>query len=282
MPIPELVAALNEVPGVSTRTEEPLRQHLPLRVGGPVQLWAVTRDADALMATLRAARAQSVNWRVHWPFTDWLVRDGGLRGAVIRLGMGFEQITVKDDSVHMGTAALWAALPPTLTGPFWDELRTWPGSVGGWLEHGIDVELPMCCTEVTVLQGGRVQCLKVDADEGWPSTNKNAVPLSLCLMVTPPSRVELLPPPSPGELFRDVTDSTPGRELERSGVTGARLRRWRMSTNEPGNVVHLGGGSCKDMLMLVNGIRHRVQKLRGAKLEIRIPVLGNEPGRRRP
>jgi UDP-N-acetylmuramate dehydrogenase len=281
MPVAELVAALGQVPGISIRIEEPLKRHLPLRVGGPVQVWAEARDTEALIAALRSARAQNVSWRVHWPFADWLVRDGGLAGAVFRLGMHFEAVSIDDDGVHLGTAALWAALPSALTGPLWDEMRTWPGSVGGWLEQGIDEALADCCTAFTVLQGGRVQTIDIDPTAGWPVLNKTAIPLRITLMRVPPTGLELLPPPPPGALFGEVEDSTPGRELERAGITGTRLRRWRLASREPGSLVHLGGGSCKDVLMLVNGVRHRVQKLRGAKLEIRMPVLGNEPGRRR-
>jgi len=281
MPVAELVRALAEVSGVSTRTEEPLCHHLPLRVGGPVQLWAVIHDMDGLHNTVQAARTHRVNWRVHWPFTDWLVRDGGLAGAVFRLGRGFEAITISDDHVNLGAAALWSAVPPELAGPFWDELRRWPGSVGGWLERGIDAELPLCCTEISVLQGGRVQAFPVSEDDGWPALAKTAIPLGITLMRRPPPRVEILPPPPPGALFGSVLDSTPGRELERAGVSGTRLRRWRLARIEPGSLVQLGGGSCKDLMMLVSGIRQRVEKTRGAKLEVRIPLLGNEPGRRR-
>lgn len=281
MPIPDLVTALAQVSDVRVRTEEPLRRHLPLRVGGPVQVWAILQHTNALLGALRAARACKVTWRIHWPFSDWIVRDGGLTGVVFRLGLEFESITLEDGAVHLGSAALWSALPPSLEGRFWNDLRTWPGTVGGWLEHGIDIELPDCCTAITVAQGGKVRTLPVGPNTGWPALSKTAIPLGLTFCRNPPPKVGLLPPPPPGTLFKDLKDSTPGRELERAGVADIRLRKWRLAHDAPGCVVHLGGGSCKDVLMLANGLRHRVHKLRGANLEIRIPVLGNEPGRRR-
>ena len=42
---------------------------------------------------------------VHWPFGDWLVRDGGLRGTVIRLGHAFEAVALEEDTVTIGAAA---------------------------------------------------------------------------------------------------------------------------------------------------------------------------------
>ena len=88
------------------------------------------------------------------------------------------------------------------------------------------------------------------------------------------------PPPAPGAIFHEVDHTTVGMELDRAGLSGTRLRRWRISRIVPGTVVQLGGGSCRDLMLLVQGARHQVEKTRGVKLKTAIPLLGNEPGRR--
>ena len=281
MPAAELKAALTEAQGISLRPEEPLAQHVPLRIGGPVELWVTVADEDALVTATKAARAHSCVWRVHWPFQDWLVRDGGLKGAVIRLGRSFEHITLQDDTVTLGAAALFSALPAALTGEFWDDLRAWPGCPGGWAADGWDAELDRVCTEVCVLKSGRIQTLEVTAGEGMPTLNSQAVVLSMTLRREVPRGVDLIPPPSPGAIFQTVNNSTVAAELDKAGLAGTRLRRWRISREAPGTVVHLGGGNTKDLMMLVQGIKHRVEKTRGIKLQTRFPLLGNEIGKRR-
>ena len=57
------------------------------------------------------------------------------------------------------------------------------------------------------------------------------------------------------------------------------LRWWQRTGHKP--IVLMGGGTTKDLMMLVQGIRHRVEKTRGIKLQTRFPLLGNEPGKRR-
>ena len=99
MPAAELKEALIGADGITVRAEEPLAHHLPLRIGGPVELWINVHDEDALVRATKAARANNSVWRVHWPFQDWLVRDGGLKGAVLRLGRGFEHITLSQESL---------------------------------------------------------------------------------------------------------------------------------------------------------------------------------------
>jgi len=281
MPATELYAALADAAGVTVRMEEPLACHVPLRVGGPVELWVGVLDEDALVLCTKAARATSSVWRVHWPFQDWLVRDGGLKGAVLRLGRGFESIALGEETVTVGSAALWAALPEVLTGALWDDLRRWPGCPGGWADVGWDAQLDQLCTSVRVLQSGRVQELEIQPGEGMPTLNKHAVLLSITLRRTPPQGVALQPPPAPGAIFQLVDDTTVAAELDKAGLAGTRLRSWRVSRTAPGTVVHLGGGTTKDLMMLVQGVRHRVEKTRGVKLQTRFPLLGNEPGKRR-
>lgn len=281
MPAAELHAALADAQGVSLRPEEPLAQHVPLRVGGPVELWMTVADEAALVAATKAARTHSCVWRMHWPFQDWLVRDGGLKGAVIRLGRSFERIELGEETVTIGAAALFSALPAVLAGEFWDDLRAWPGCPGGWCAAGWDAELDRACTEVRVLKSGRIQTLEVTPGEGMPALNSQAVVLSITLRRDVPRGVDLLPPPPPGAIFQTVENSTVAAELDKAGLSGTRLRRWRISREAPGTVVHLGGGTTKDLMMLVQGVKHRVEKTRGIKLQTRFPLLGNEVGKRR-
>lgn len=280
MPTAELKNLLDEIPGVACRPEEAMAKHLPLRVGGPVELWVEVDDQSALQSTLSAARKSSVRWRIHWPFSDWLVRDGGLRGTVIRLGQDFEQISITEDVITLGAAALWGALPPVLHGGIWDAIRRWSGTVGGLFEIGRQAELSGLCTAMRVLRGGRVQCIEVEPGAAPPSLSENTVLLDLTLRRAAAAPSWTRPPPTTGALFAEVADSEVGRELLKAGVCGTRLRRWRLSTVEPGTVVQLGGGSLADLQLLVKGIRIRVEKTRGVHLETRIPVLGNGAGRR--
>jgi UDP-N-acetylmuramate dehydrogenase len=261
------------------RAEEPLAKHTPLRIGGPVPVWVEASDIDALKQFVRAAREAGVKWRIHWPFSDWLVRDGGLRGAILRLGEGFETITTTDEHVTMGASALWSALPKQIKGGLWDAMRTWPGTVGGLFEHGDPSQISRLCVGLSVCRSGRVMALDWPED-GPPKLSDATILLSLTLRRATASRRWLTGPKPPGVLFADEANTAIGKELERAGVLGTRLRSWRMSTEEPGRVVQLGGGSFNDLQMLIKSIRMRVEKSRGITLQPRIPVLGSEPGRR--
>ena len=271
---------LKGLPGLLIRTEEPMAKHTPLRVGGPVELWVEAKDEDALQHLLKEAKVAGGKWRVHWPFGDWLVRDGGLRGTVIRLGHAFEAVALEEDTVTIGAAALWSALPEALEGGLWDAIRSWPGTVGGLFEQGDLTQLNGLCTEVRVMRTQGSTTLKWAEEGPPPKVGETSVLCSITLRRVSAARSWLSKPMPAGQLFEDVVDSSVARELLRSGVIGTRLRRWRLSPTAPGTVVHLGGGTFSDLQMLVKGVRMRVEKTRGVTLQTRIPVLGNEPGKR--
>jgi UDP-N-acetylenolpyruvoylglucosamine reductase len=262
------------------RPDEPMAAHTPLRVGGPVELWVEAATLESLSSVLAHARETGERWRIHWPFSDWLVRDGGLRGTVIRLGQAFESIETHVDHMVMGSAALWSSVPPELKGGLWNALRRWPGSVGGLFQHGDPSQLRSLCTKITVLRGGRLTELKWPDDGNPPKIGDTTVLVSVTLRRAAAARTWLKGPTPPGTLFAQVMDTTVGKELERAGVLGTRLRYWRLSRTLPGVVIQLGGGTYGDLQMLIKGIKVRVEKTRGVTLDSCIPVLGNEPGRR--
>lgn len=280
MAVAELIERIKNEPGLFSRAEEPMSRHLPLRVGGPVELWVEAEDEQALQSLLSHARAAGGKWRVHWPFCDWLVRDGGLKGTVIRLGQGFETIEVHEDTIEMGSTACWSAIPKEITGGLWDALRAWPGTVGGFFDGPNISELNRLCTEVRIVRGGRIQSISWADNADPPAIGETSILTGITLRRASASHTWLTPPSQPGTLFGDIPDTTVAKELDRSGVLGTRLRKWRLSQTAPGTIVHLGGSSFKDLQILIQGIRMRVEKTRGVSLETRIPVLGNDTGRR--
>lgn len=275
MGLAELSAAIQPRVDMIVRPDEPLCAHTPLRVGGPADLWVEVHTLDALQAFTAEARANGTRWRINWPFADWLVRDGGLSGVVLRLGGEFERISLDDEAITMGSAALWSALPMPLKGGLWDAIRAWPGSVGELLHSERAAQLSELVTALRVLRGGRVVDLEWPAGEPAPKLGDSSVLISIVMRKAPASRRWLAPPPAPGTLFRDVDNAVVGAELQRAGVLGTRLRSWRLSTVEPGTIVHLGTGSFSDLAMLIKGVKVRVEKTRGLSLEPRIPILGS-------
>ena len=110
----------------------PLADLTWLRVGGPADALVQPADLQDLSAFLAALPA-GVPVFPMGVGSNLIVRDGGVRGAVVRLGRGFNGITIEGSRVRAGAAALDAhvARKAAEAGRDLTFLRTIPGTVGG-------------------------------------------------------------------------------------------------------------------------------------------------------
>lgn len=103
-----------------------------LRVGGPADLLFQPADIEDLAGFLSALDPGVAVFPMGVG-SNLIVRDGGLRAVVIRLGRGFNQIEVSGDTLTAGAAALDAHVARQAADAGLDLtfLRTIPGSIGG-------------------------------------------------------------------------------------------------------------------------------------------------------
>ncbi|MEJ6398436.1 UDP-N-acetylmuramate dehydrogenase [Yoonia sp. 208BN28-4] len=126
-----MIDTLPDVRGTLTPARE-LADLTWMRVGGPAEVLFQPADIDDLSAFLAAL---DVNVPV-FPMgvgSNLIVRDGGIKGVVIRLGRGFNQIAIDGQTVTAGAAALDAhvARKAAAEGVNLTFLRTIPGTIGG-------------------------------------------------------------------------------------------------------------------------------------------------------
>lgn len=127
MPLPP------DIPLRGTLTaDRPLADLTWMRVGGPAD-WLFQPADEADLAAFLAALDPAVPLFAMGVGSNLIVRDGGLRGVVIRLGRGFNAIDVTGGTVTAGAAALDAhvARRAAEAGRDLTFLRTIPGTIGG-------------------------------------------------------------------------------------------------------------------------------------------------------
>ncbi|GGL67127.1 UDP-N-acetylmuramate dehydrogenase [Wenxinia marina] len=112
--------------------DRPLADLTWMRVGGPAEWLVQPADEDDLAAFLAALPAEMPLFPMGVG-SNLIVRDGGIRGVVIRLGRGFNGIRVEEGRVIAGAAALDAhvARRAAEQGRDLTFLRTIPGAIGG-------------------------------------------------------------------------------------------------------------------------------------------------------
>jgi len=116
----------------SLTADRPLADLTWLRVGGPAD-WLFRPGDEADLASFLAALDPAIPVFPMGVGSNLIVRDGGIRGVVIRLGRGFNTIDISGDRVIAGAAALDAhvARRAAEAGLDLTFLRTIPGAIGG-------------------------------------------------------------------------------------------------------------------------------------------------------
>lgn len=268
--------ALRKVDGVFIKTHEPLQNHTPLRVGGPTSMWAWVSTEEALQAVLQIAQKTKTKWRIHWPFADWLVRENGFNGLIIRLVDDFEEVYLDADQNIVAYSSVLCAHLPSLQ-PSFGEMNCWSGSIGGLFEKA----------EESVLRGFPMTVHWLSSTEkGVVTVSRrkkiilphNTIPIKIHFHG--PRLQKGAEPTRTGTFFRLPKGEPIYAKLQDYDLCGIRLRSWKLSSHTPGLIVNLKKGTCSDALLLYKALQERVQKLYGTKWELSIPIIGSKRGRK--
>ncbi|MFC0810740.1 UDP-N-acetylmuramate dehydrogenase [Paracoccus panacisoli] len=282
--------------------DRPLADLTWLRVGGPADWLFQPADRDDLAAFLAALPAEVPVFPMGVG-SNLIVRDGGIRGVVIRLGRGFNDVTIEGDRVIAGAAALDAhvARRAAEAGRDLTFLRTIPGSIGGAIRmnagcYGSYIADHLIEAEV-VARDGAVLTLTPDElqfdyrhshlPEGWVLTRASfraeaGDPAALVARMqdqlarrdaTQPTRDR-----SAGSTFRnpagfsstgradDVHDLKAWKLIEEAGLRGHRLGGAQMSEKHPNFLINTGDASAAELEALGELVRARVRAMAGLDL----------------
>ncbi|MGB2407877.1 MAG: UDP-N-acetylmuramate dehydrogenase [Paracoccaceae bacterium] len=281
-----------------------------LRVGGAADYFFQPADEDDLCQFMRDLPSDMAVFPIGVG-SNLIVRDGGLRAVVVRLGRGFNQIAIDGRHLRVGAAALDAhvARKSAEAGLDLTFLRTIPGSIGGAVRmnagcYGSYVKDHFIEARVVTRQGER---LTLGVDEMGFAYRQSSLPpdwiitealfaaetgdpdaLAARMATQLAKRDETQPTKelSAGSTFRnpagfsstgradDVHDLKAWKMIEDAGLRGARLGGAQMSEKHSNFMINAGGATAADLEGLGELVRKRVFKNSGIELEWEIMRVG--------
>ncbi|RDW12545.1 UDP-N-acetylmuramate dehydrogenase [Paracoccus thiocyanatus] len=288
----------------------PLADLTWLRVGGPADWLFQPADQGDLADFLRdldpalPVFAMGVG-------SNLIVRDGGIRGVVIRLGRGFNGIACEGGIVTAGAAALDAhvARRAAQAGLDLTFLRTIPGSIGGAVRmnagcYGSYVADHLISVRAVARDGGlhdiaaadlRLAYRHSEIPEGWIVTEARfraapGDPAKLeARMEEQLARRDASQPTrerSAGSTFRNPAGfSSTGRAddshelkawslIDAAGLRGHRLGGAQMSEKHPNFLLNADGATAADLEELGELVRARVRDTSGHELQWEVIRIG--------
>lgn len=303
---------LNDLPdvrGVLTPNRD-LSELTWMRVGGPADVLFQPADAEDLSAFL-AALPSDVPVFAMGVGSNLIVRDGGVRGVVIRLGRGFNGIEFHDDIVWAGAAALdmHVARKAAAEGLNLTFLRTIPGSIGGAVRmnagcYGDYMADVLQDVQVVMRDGSQRTLSAVDLDLKYRSSSlpDGAVIVSATLRA-PKEDAQILEDRMAAQLAkRDETQPTKDRTagstfrnpagfsstgkaddrhdlkawkvIDDAGMRGAVRGGAVMNTMHSNFLTNAGGATAADLEGLGEDVRKKVYQTSGLTLEWEIMRVG--------
>ena len=294
-----------------TLTENrPLADLTWMRVGGPADWLFQPADADDLAAFL-AALAPEVPVFVMGVGSNLIVRDGGIRGVVIRMGRGFNGIEIDGDQVIAGAAALDAhvARKAAEAGRDLTFLRTIPGTIGGAARMNagccgsyvadvlvsVDVihrdgrretiparDLDLRYRQSTLPDGAVIISVRFAAPQGDPAD----LAARMAAQLTKRDETQPTKDRTAGSTFRNPAGfSSTGRAddthelkawkvIEDAGMRGARKGGAVMNEKHANFLTNAGGATAADLEGLGEEVRKKVYDSSGITLEWEIMRVG--------
>jgi UDP-N-acetylmuramate dehydrogenase len=89
---------------------ESMSRHTSFRIGGPVDLMIQPADSEQIKLAFDILKKYDIPFMIMGNGSNLLVRDKGIRGAVIKIAERFSQAEVRDDTIHAQAGILLSAL----------------------------------------------------------------------------------------------------------------------------------------------------------------------------
>ena len=285
-----------------------------LRVGGPAD-W-LYQPADTLdLAAFLAAIPKDMPVFPVGVCSNLIIRDGGIRGVVVRMGRGLNGIDIDGDTLQVGAAALDAHVAKKAADQGVDLafLRTIPGSIGGAVRMNAgcygSYTADVFVEAEAVTRAGQVVRLGPE-DLGFAYRSTSLAPDTILTRITlkgpkgvpadihakmedalqKRAQTQPVKERSCGSTFRnpagfsstgradDVHDLKAWKLIDDAGMRGARRGGAQMSEMHSNFLINTGAATAAELEALGEEVRKRVFESAGISLEWEIARVG-EPAR---
>lgn len=297
----QLAAELEQAQVGDVRLSEPLAKHTTWKIGGPADLFIVPETQEELATSLRILNRHGVPWTTLGRGSNTLVSDKGVRGAVIKLGGGFDFVVFDGETVRAGASYSFVKLSVVagkegLTGL--EFAGGIPGSVGGAVymnagAHGSDVSCILKSADIVWEDGTLERCGKeemgfayrhsklqerrgivTEASFQLKSGDRKEIAAALATYKDRRRRTQPLQMACAGSVFRNPPNDHAARLIEAAGLKGAREGAAEVSLLHANFIVNHGGAKAEDVLTLIHRVQSTVEDRYGIRLVPEVLLMG--------
>ena len=279
-----------------------MKEHINFEVGGPADILLIPSKVEQIIESIKICKENNIPYFVMGNGSNLLVKDGGIRGVVIKL-TGLTNLEVKDEEIKSDCGVMLKelsdkALENSLTGL--EFACGIPGSVGGavFMNAGAyNGEIKNVIKEAEVItSSGEIITLSKDELELGYRTSKvmkdNSIVINATFKLEKGNKEEIketiddltqkreekqpLEYPSAGSTFKRPEGYFAGKLIQDSGLKGYSIGGAAVSSKHSGFVINKGNATAKDILDLIAYIQEKVKKQFGVELHTEVRIIGED------
>jgi UDP-N-acetylmuramate dehydrogenase len=278
-----------------------MSRHTSLKVGGPADIYAVPEDLQDLELLLSWLSEQQISWLAIGRGYNLLVRDKGIRGAVIslerfnrieqvgerviRAEAGAENLAVVRfaQSLGLGGIGFISGIPGTVGGA----MRMNAGAYGSGILDRVETltllrdrvvedvplkELDYGYRRLALQPGEIVLAATLSLEEREPEKTEEEIQKDLELRRSKHN----VGHPSAGSFFKNPPGQASWRLIDAAGLRGTRIGGAMVSEVHSNFLVNCGGATAADFMELSELVKKAVLESSGHQLEEEVRIVGEE------
>ncbi len=294
---------LARISGLEVRRDEPMARHTSFGIGGPADILVIPQDTASLLEVVRCLDAADIKPLYIGNGTNLLIRDGGIRGVVVKIAGALTGIEHNSNQLISGAGEALAAVchhaaQQGLSGM--EFAAGIPGSVGGGIVMNAGAnggEIAQVLEWVEAINAGKEvkRYQRSELDFGYRRSQFQAgrwviTRAAVALTPTTPSRVRQLmyeaverrcqsqpvSDQSAGCIFKHPPGDYAGRLLEETNTKGMQVGGAMISPKHANFIINMGGATAADVLALIRQVQDKVEAKFGIRLDTEICIRGED------
>ncbi len=279
---------------------EPLKKHTSMKVGGKADFLVVPKSKEEILSLLAFVKTNDIRYLIMGNGSNLLVCDEGIRGIVIKLAGGINELKINDDVMYVEAGTMMSRISSeciknSLDG--FSELSGIPGTFGGAVcmnAGAYGKEIKDILIDVTYIdEDGNIKT--ATCDELELSYRKSMFSGRNCIILYGHIKLEKgdseeivsktreitrrrnekqpLNFPSSGSTFKRPEGNFAAKLIEECGYKGFRVGGAMVSEKHSGFVINYDNATFNDIIELTEIIKKGVKEKTGTELELEVKVI---------
>ena len=293
---------VKKLPEKQVKLDEPMKKHTNFKIGGNADIFITAKKNDEILTVLKLAKENDVKLTILGNGSNVLVSDEGIRGVVLKISIPGIDIKKEKESaiITVGAGEPLGKVAYTLLN---EEIAGFefasgiPGTMGGAIRMNAGAyggEMKDCIKNVIYIdENGNLQSLSnkecdfsyrhsiffdrpwiiVNAELELPYGNKQEIKEKIDEYAKSRREKQPINFPSAGSTFKRGTDFITAKLIDEAGLKGYSIGGAEVSSKHAGFIINKGNATAKDILELIEYVKHEVEEKLGKQIELEIEIL---------